>query len=145
VSGGAATLILCADRAASPDPDTYFQDIQVHRTDEPLFGPLFRDITPCAFWPTSPAEPPTTISNAVPALMVGGADDPVTPYAGQQAMHQALRGSRLVTLRGSFRHGVYVAAGNTCVDTAVNHYLIDGVLPGADTTCTATPSTAGRH
>jgi pimeloyl-ACP methyl ester carboxylesterase len=143
-SDSAGTPILCADRAVSPDPDTYFQDIQTHRADEPLFGPLFRDITPCAFWPTSPAEPPTTISNAVPALMVGGAGDPVTPYAGQQAMHRALTGSRLVTLRGSFHHGVYLV-GNACIDTAVNHYLVDGVRPGADTTCNATPSTAGRH
>jgi pimeloyl-ACP methyl ester carboxylesterase len=141
----AGTPILCADRAVSHDPDTYFRDIQAHRSDEPLFGPLIRDITPCAFWPTSPAEPPTTINDDAPALMVGAAGDPVAPYAGQQAMHRALTGSRLVTLHGSFRHTVYLTAGNTCIDTTVSHYLIDGVLPGGDTTCTATASTASRH
>ncbi len=137
----AGTPILCADRAVSHDPDTYFRDIEAHRADEPLFGPLLRDITPCAFWPTGPAERPTTINNGVPALMVGAAGDPVAPYAGQQAMHRALAGSRLVTLRGSFHHTVYPVAGNSCIDAAVNHYLIDGVLPDGDTTCTA----VGRH
>jgi len=141
----AGTPILCADRAVSHDPGTYFRDIQAHRSDEPLFGPLLRDITPCAFWPTSPAEPPTTVNNDVPALMVGADGDPVTPYSGQQVMHRALTGSHLVTLRGAFRHGVYLAAGNTCIDTAVDHYLIDGLLPDGDATCTATPSTASRH
>jgi pimeloyl-ACP methyl ester carboxylesterase len=141
----AGTPVLCADRAVSHDPGTYFRDIQAHRSDEPLFGPLLRDITPCAFWPASPAEPPTTVNNDVPALMVGADGDPVAPYAGQQAMHQALTGSRLVTLRGSFHHTVYFNVGNTCIDATVNHYLIDGSLPARDATCTATPSTAARH
>jgi pimeloyl-ACP methyl ester carboxylesterase len=131
----AGTPILCADRAVSRDPETYFRDIEAHRADEPLFGPLIRDITPCAYWPAGPAERPTVVRNDVPALMVGAAGDPVAPYAGQQAMHRALTGSRLVTLRGSYRHTVYLAAGSTCVDGAVNRYLIDGVLPGRDTTC----------
>jgi pimeloyl-ACP methyl ester carboxylesterase len=147
-SGGDATArsglpVLCADRAVSHDPDTYFQDIETHRSDEPLFGPLFRDITPCAFWPTSPVEPPTTISNDVPALMVASAGDPVSPYAGSQTMHRALRGSRLVTLRGSFHHTAYLD-GDPCIDTAVNHYLTTGVLPATDTTCT-TAGTARSH
>ncbi|GAB3872654.1 alpha/beta hydrolase [Kibdelosporangium lantanae] len=132
----AGTPILCADRAVSHDPDTYFRDIEAHRTDEPLFGPLLHNITPCAFWPTRPAEPPTTVRNGVPTLMVGAAGDPVAPHTGQQVMHRALTGSRLVTLRGSFRHGVYFSAGNACIDTAVDRYLIDGLLPAGDATCT---------
>ncbi len=131
----AGTPIVCADRAASHDPETYLRDIEAHRADEPLFGPLARDITPCAYWPSAPAEPPTVVHNDVPVLMVGAAGDPVAPYTGQRAMHRALAGSRLVTLRGSYRHTVYLAAGSACVDGTVNRYLVDGVLPGHDTTC----------
>ncbi|MFI6925740.1 alpha/beta hydrolase [Nonomuraea spiralis] len=134
-SDRAGTAILCGDRAAPRDPATYYRDVQRHRTAEPLFGPLVRNITPCAFWPVKPLEAPTRIGNSVPALIVGAAGDPATPYPGQQAMHRALTGSRMITLNGAFRHGVYLAAGNACVDTKVTSYLVDGVLPGKDVTC----------
>ncbi|OHV45742.1 alpha/beta hydrolase [Pseudofrankia sp. BMG5.36] len=131
----AGTAVICADRAASRDPDTYFRDIESHRHDEPLFGPLAHNITPCAFWPTRPAEKPTTIRTDVPALIVGADGDPVAPYPGQQAMHGALTGSRMVTLRGGFAHTEYLAAENACVDGTVNRYLVDGAFPTRDTDC----------
>ncbi|MEV0651022.1 alpha/beta hydrolase [Phytomonospora sp. NPDC050363] len=133
---GDGTLFLCADRAAPRDPETYYRDIRAHRSSEPLFGPLTRNITPCAFWPTAPVEAPTRIDNAVPALIVGASGDPRTPRAGQLAMHQALSGSRMITLDDAHRHLVYGVEGNPCVDGAVNRYLLDGVLPAADLTCT---------
>ncbi|MDP9868776.1 MULTISPECIES: alpha/beta hydrolase [Streptosporangium] len=135
-SDRAGTAILCGDRAAPRDPLVYYRDIQRHRTAEPLFGPLARNIPPCAFWLVKPLEPATTIGNAVPALIVGAAGDPATPYPGQQAMHRALTGSRMITLKGAYRHTVYLVAGSTCVDTNVSRYLIDGVLPSKDVTCT---------
>ncbi|MEV8634792.1 alpha/beta hydrolase [Streptosporangium sp. NPDC051023] len=144
---GAASVqsaIFCADRAASRDPETYYRDIQAHRADEPLFGPLIRNFTPCSFWPAAPAEPPTRVRNNVPVLMVGATGDPGAPYSGQLATHRALTGSRLVTLRGAFRHTVYAglfAPQNACIDKVVNGYLVDGVMPAADTTCADTPST----
>ncbi|MER7848191.1 alpha/beta hydrolase [Kitasatospora sp. NPDC096077] len=146
-SAGVATAIQCADRAASSgDPEVYYRDIQAHRADEPLFGPLTRNITPCSFWPTTPAEPATKVHNDVPVLMVGATGDPAAVYPGQQVAHRTLTGSRLVTLRGAFRHTVYAglfAPQNTCIDDTVNRYLVDGELPGTDTTCPVTPSPSG--
>lgn len=132
---GDGTFLLCADRAAPRDPETYYRDIQAHRASEPLFGPLTRNVTPCAFWPTAPVESPTRIRNSVPALIVGATGDPRTPFPGQLAMHRALAGSRMVTLDNAFRHLVYGVEDNPCVDGAVNRYLLDGVLPTADLTC----------
>ncbi|MEV6525790.1 alpha/beta fold hydrolase [Longispora sp. NPDC051575] len=131
----AGTPILCADRAPSRYPETYFRDIEAHRADEPLFGALTRNVTPCTFWPVRQAERPTVVHNGVPALIVGAAGDPWTPYPGQQAMHRALSGSRMVTVRGAFRHGVYLVAGNACVDASVSTYLTTGVLPATDKNC----------
>jgi pimeloyl-ACP methyl ester carboxylesterase len=129
--------ILCADGLPhSRDPEAYFADIEAHRATEPLFGPLARTVNPCVFWPTAPAEPPTTIDNAVPALVVGSTGDPRTPIAGQKHVHELLSGSRMVTVPGSFRHIVYVGAVSACAEAAVNHYLLDGVLPDHDITCT---------
>ncbi|MFC3455703.1 alpha/beta fold hydrolase [Amycolatopsis speibonae] len=129
----AGTPVICADRAASRDPAAYYRDIQDHRAAEPLFGPLARNITPCVFWPVTPAEPATRIHNTSPVLLLGSTGDPATPYAGQLAMHRALGGSRLVTLEGAFRHSVFLK-GDACVDAAARDYLLSGELP-ADRTC----------
>ncbi|WP_414938387.1 alpha/beta hydrolase [Amycolatopsis sp. cmx-11-51] len=129
----AGTPVVCADRAASHDPATYYRDIQGHRAAEPLFGPLARNITPCAFWPVAPAEPATRIHNTSPALLLGSTGDPATPYAGQLAMRRALAGSRMVTVAGAFRHSVFLK-GDQCVDAAVRDHLLSGELP-ADRTC----------
>jgi pimeloyl-ACP methyl ester carboxylesterase len=123
----------CADRAAPRDPEVYYRDIQTHLATEPLYGPLARHLTPCAFWPTSPAEEPTVINNNRPALIVSATGDPVTPYAGQLAMHRALKGSRQLTLAGAYRHGVF--PHSPCVDDTVNRYLGNGLLPSSDLTC----------
>lgn len=138
VIGSATTVLQCAERAVSADPETYWLDIQQHRATEPLYGPLFRNITPCAFWPTQPVEPPTTVDNDHPVLMVGATGDPATPYADQLPMHAGLHGSRLLTLANTFRHGVFLEAGNACVDNTVKAYLLGGPLPGTDLTCQRT-------
>ncbi|MFI0803521.1 alpha/beta hydrolase fold [Amycolatopsis lurida] len=129
----AGTPVVCADREASRVPAEYYRDIQSHRQAEPLFGPLARNITPCAFWPVTPAEPATRIHNGSPALLLGSTDDPATPYAGQLAMRRALAGSRMVTLEGAYRHSVFLKGG-ACVDAAVRDYLLGGELP-ADRVC----------
>jgi pimeloyl-ACP methyl ester carboxylesterase len=129
---------LCADRAAPRDPETYYRDIQAHRASEPLFGPLTRGITPCAFWPTDPIEPPTLVRNGSPALIVGADGDPRVPLPGQQAMHRDLTGSRLITLTGAFEHEVFGVEDNDCVNTAVYGYLLNGNLPATDLTCART-------
>ncbi|WP_348537625.1 alpha/beta hydrolase [Nocardia neocaledoniensis] len=124
----------CADRAAR-DVEDHYTDIEDHRATEPLFGALARHLTPCAVWPSRPAEPATEIDTSAPALLIGAEGDPVAPIAGQRALREALSGSRSVTVTGAFRHGVYLFERSRCVDAAVERYLLDGVLPAADTRC----------
>ncbi|MGZ0146132.1 alpha/beta hydrolase [Kribbella sp. WER1] len=119
----------CADRTTSRDPETYYRDIVSHRAAEPLYGPLARDINPCAFWPTTPVEQPTVVDNSHQALILSASGDPVLPYTGQLAMYRALRGSRMVTLQDSYQHGVYGASA--CVDAVADDYLSSGRLPSA--------------
>ena len=126
----------CADRAAPRDLDVYYRDIQRHLAGEPFYGPLFRHVNPCAFWPATPAEPPTTVANDHPALIISASGDPATPYPGQLALHADLTGSRQLTLAGAFRHGVYLgSARNACVDDTATNYLLTGTLPATDRTC----------
>ncbi|MEV6632164.1 alpha/beta hydrolase [Actinoplanes sp. NPDC051470] len=123
------TPILCADRPASRDTDSYYRDIAAHRRAEPFFGPLTRNISPCAFWPVRGTEPPTDLRNDRPVLVVGADHDPITPYPGQLAMRQRLTGSSSVTVQGVYRHTVYKVAGSACLDHLVTSYLLGSSVP----------------
>src|SRR5262249_15185653 len=118
------------------DPEFYRRDIEAHRAEAPLFGPLNRNISPCAFWPAGPVQAAPRVHNAVAALVVNAAGDIGATLDLGRAMHQALTGSRMVTLDGVRTHGVYLFQGNACVDGAVNAYLTTGALPASDLTCT---------
>ncbi|MFI7319363.1 alpha/beta hydrolase [Streptomyces venezuelae] len=121
-------------------PATYWKNMQHSRATQPVFGPYVNGmIAPCAFWGTEPREPGTKIHNGVPVLLLQAKYDNNVPYEGALALHQKLKGSRLVTadIRS---HGVYGrgTGGLTpvpCADDAVNTYLRDGELPKADITC----------
>ncbi|MET9344667.1 alpha/beta hydrolase [Nonomuraea sp. NPDC003804] len=132
---GPAAAIICGDRAAPRDPDVYWNDVQRSRARHPLFGPLKNNIWPCAFWPNHPRERLTHVANPTPALIVSATGDTATTYEGSKAMHRALTGSRLLTLRGTTAHGIYGEYGNACVDAKVNAYLATGTLPAADPIC----------
>ncbi|MGW2155906.1 alpha/beta hydrolase [Nonomuraea sp. NPDC001699] len=132
---GPAAAITCGDRAAPRDPDVYWDDVQRSRVRHPLFGPVKNNIWPCAFWPTRPRERLTRVANATPALIVSATGDTATTYEGSKAMHRALTGSRLLTLRGVTAHGIYGEYGDACVDAKVNAYLATGALPATDQTC----------
>ncbi|NEA53099.1 alpha/beta hydrolase [Streptomyces sp. SID13666] len=142
--GSVQTAILCGDVAAPRNPEVYWRDVQRSRELHPLVGPFTNDISPCAFW-DRPRERPTVVRHDLPALMVNATGDPRTPYAGATAMHRAWPSSRLVTVDGADRHGIYGAYGNTCADNTVNVYLRTGRLPAADVTCPTTGPTAGTR
>ncbi|MFB4315214.1 alpha/beta hydrolase [Actinomadura sp. 21ATH] len=130
-----SVAITCADRAAPRDPDTYWNDVERSRARHPLFGPLKNNLWPCAFWPTAPREPLTRVGNSTPALIVAATGDTATTYEGSRAMHRALTGSRLLTLRDTTAHGIYGEYGSACVDAKVNAYLATGALPETDQSC----------
>ncbi|MFI6390043.1 alpha/beta hydrolase [Nonomuraea sp. NPDC050540] len=134
---GPAAAITCGDRAAPRDPAAYWNDVQRSRARHPLFGPLKNNIWPCAFWPNQPRERLTHVAGPTPALIVPATGDTATTYQGSQAMHRALTGSRLLTLRGATGHGIHGEYGDARVDAKVNAYLATGTLPATDPTCHA--------
>lgn len=136
-AASAQIAIICGDRAASHNPNSYWRDIQRHRKSEPHFAGLTRNLLACAFWPGEPLEKPTRVGNAVPALIVAADGDPRTTYPQTKVLHEALTESRLVTLRNARTHGVFGEYGNNCVDRLVIDYLGSGTLPSTDRTCHA--------
>ncbi|MFD7844631.1 alpha/beta fold hydrolase [Nocardia sp. NPDC059764] len=126
--------VLCGDVGVPRDPRWYLRNIEAARATQPVFAALAENISPCAFWPP-PVESPTVIGNSVPALIIQSTGDTRTAYAGALGMHRALTASRLVTLENVAIHSIFGRYPNACVYDAVNTYLRDGTLPGADLTC----------
>ncbi|MFH7334176.1 alpha/beta hydrolase [Streptomyces sp. KHY 26] len=132
--GSAQTAVLCGDRAAPRDPETYWRDLRQAGTDDRLFAPVTNDINPCAFW-DAPRERPTRVRADLAALLVNATGDPRTVYPGAEAVHRAWPGSRLITLHDADQHAVFGVFGSACVDDAVNAYLATKRLPATDLSC----------
>ena len=89
----------------------------------------------CAYWPV-PAKGrigPLTADGAPPILLVGGTNDPATPYAWAQAAHQQIAGSILLTRQGD---GHVSYDKSRCAQQAEDNYLISLTLPADGTVCT---------
>ena len=89
----------------------------------------------CEGWPVPPVRTPAPVSaaGAPPILVVGTTGDPATPYEWAQALAEQLESGRLLTWEGQ-DHTAY-RLGSRCIDTAVDAYFLDGVLPGEGATC----------
>ncbi|MFD8177701.1 alpha/beta hydrolase [Streptomyces sp. NPDC059709] len=113
----------------------------------PLFGPgLAWSALTCDGWPVPGAAPHPEVGapGASPVLLVGNTGDPATPYEGAARMAERL-GEKVgveLTYEGE-GHGAY-DSGNTCVQKAVNAYLLDGRLPDPGTVCEAEPLPEGK-
>ena len=102
-----------------------------------LFGPWSQYANlQCAYWPVKPARDggPITVSGAAPILLVGGTNDPATPYQEAVNVQKAIPGSVLLTRQGN-GHTSYDASA--CAHTAEDAYLINLTVPAAGTVCSS--------
>ena len=74
------------------------------------------------------------VTGSAPILVVGTTGDPATPYAGAGAMVSRIAGAGLLTFE-STEHTAYGSGRSTCIDDAVDAYLLDHVMPAAGTRC----------
>ncbi|WP_238846141.1 alpha/beta fold hydrolase [Nocardia terpenica] len=135
VSAEGQVAVLCGDVAQPRDPIWYWHRIEASRVTQPVFGPMFNNISPCAFW-RPPVEPPTAVHNAVPAMILQSSNDALTTYQSGLGLHRAMTASRMVTLDGVMAHGVSFFP-STCVRQTVDAYLRSGAMPATDLTCRA--------
>ena len=71
-------------------------------------------------------------SGAPPLLLVGGTNDPATPYAWAMSVHQQIAGSILLTRNGNGHVSYFVS---NCIQLIENAYLFNLTLPAEGTTC----------
>ena len=89
----------------------------------------------CSNWPYPVADLPDEFDaeGAPTILVIGTSNDPATPYANSVALAQQLSSGFLISYEGE-GHTIY-AQGVSCVDDAVDAFLIDGTVPAADPDC----------
>ncbi len=94
----------------------------------------FSDLS-CLSWPFASENVPAPITapGAAPILVLGTTNDPSTPYQWAVDVASQLESGILVTRQGD-GHTAF-NKGNACVDTTVEQYLLDGVVPTADVVC----------
>jgi len=102
----------------------------------PVFGPVAMWWPyGCSNWPVSPSLPVPDYSapGAPPIVVVGTTRDPATPYQQSVRLSQELDSGVLLSRDGD-GHTAY-SSGNTCIDDAVDTYLVSGSPPKSGTMC----------
>ncbi|MGH3168448.1 MAG: alpha/beta hydrolase [Trebonia sp.] len=128
------TSVDCIDRPWPKSMPAYRAAADEAARVAPLFGAesVWGSLT-CAYWPV-PARPVhVKVTGTPPVLVVGDRHDPATPYAWAQALTRDISSGVLLGWNGE-GHTSYME-GSTCVDDAVDSYLIDLTTPRSGTIC----------
>jgi pimeloyl-ACP methyl ester carboxylesterase len=127
----------CLDFPVPTDISAYDKLTQSYTKASALFGPwsVYSNLQ-CAYWPVKPktGQGPLTVQGAPPILLVGGTNDPATPYSEAQSVNRQISGSVLLTRQGN-GHTSYDSS--TCAHAAEDAYLIDLTLPSAGSICSS--------
>jgi len=126
----------CLENGADDDPDSMREVAEELEKAAPILGKYdaYGDIL-CGQWPYGPVDFPDVVHapGAAPILIVGTVGDPATPYADAQSLAKQLDSGVLLTFNGD-GHTAY-NKGNSCIDGAVDRYLLTGKAPKSGTSC----------
>lgn len=134
---GAYASTYCLDFPVPADIAAYDKLGPAFSKASAVFGPWSQySNLQCAYWPVKATRDngPISVSGAAPILLVGGTNDPATPYAEAQAVNKEIPGSVLLTRQGN-GHTSYDASA--CAHSAEDAYLISLTLPAPGTVCSS--------
>ena len=140
-SNQAFYAVSCLDRPAVGGSEHATALAEQWAADAPVFGPyLAWGNLPCWEWPFGAGTAETagtpkviTATGSDPILVVSTRYDPATPYQWGVDVAEQLDNATLLTLDGD-GHTAYTS-GSTCINKAVDAYLINGTLPAEGTVC----------
>lgn len=127
----ANAAVNCLDLpAAFTSPEEVRKALPAFEKASPVFGEglAWASLT-CAYWPVKPTGEPHRIQaeGAAPIVVVGTTRDPATPYRWARSLAAQLSSGHLLTYDGD-GHTAY-GRGSSCVDSAINAYLLRGTVP----------------
>ena len=132
----AFVAINCVDYSYNDDPATMRDQAAQIEAAAPTIGKYmaFGDVG-CANWPFKSTGERVAIAakGSAPILVVGTTNDPATPYVWAQNLAKELDNGHLVTFKGE-GHTAYNKS-NSCVNNAVDGYLLSGTVPASDPMC----------
>ncbi|MHB2022269.1 MAG: alpha/beta hydrolase [Mycobacteriales bacterium] len=134
----ANVAINCVDRPSPHSLTTFEQQAAKDARLAPFFGAANAwSSLVCAYWPVPAVEAPHPVHDVggPTILVVGTTRDPATPYAWARALTSQLGNAELLTWQ-SDGHTAYLR-GSSCIDNAVNAYLLELRLPKRGTVCPA--------
>lgn len=127
----ANAAVNCLDLApAFTSPDDVRRALPEFEKASPVFGEgLAWASLNCAYWPVEATGEAQRIEakGAAPIVVVGTTRDPATPYRWAEALAGQLSSARLLTYEGD-GHTAY-GRGSSCIDSAINTYLLAGTPP----------------
>ncbi|MEU6454908.1 alpha/beta hydrolase [Streptomyces sp. NPDC127113] len=127
----ANAAVNCLDLpAAFSSPDEVRDALPDFEKASPVFGEgLAWASLNCTYWPVQASGEPHRIeaAGATPIVVVGTTRDPATPYRWAEALAGQLSSGRLLTYEGD-GHTAY-GRGSTCIDSAIDTYLLRGTAP----------------
>ena len=133
----AFTLVTCNDGGTTYSAAQLTAVGRAWAAKYPVFGAYFAgQLAMCNGWPASGQPVPRAVpaKGAAPIVVVGTVNDPATPYANTARLAGSLGVGVVLTWKGQ-GHTAYLKS--TCIDTAVDAYLVDGTVPPKGTTCPA--------
>lgn len=124
--------INCLDYAPESDYDVIRDNAEIVQEEAPTVGRYFSGLSSCLDWPNAGSRDQSKIEapGANPIIVIGGINDPATPYEQSVSLADQLESGVLITVSAE-GHGQY-GQGNACVDGPVSNYLLTGDAPTAD-------------
>ncbi|WP_350351533.1 alpha/beta hydrolase [Microbacterium sp. A8/3-1] len=119
----------CMDYPVEDDPKAEAAITKKIAEGAPTIAPYWNGPDSCSVWPYPPTGTRGEIKaeGAGPIVVVGTTNDPATPYEWSESLADQLEEGVLITRVGEGHTGYN--KGNSCVDDAVEAFLLDDVVP----------------
>ena len=137
-NNSAQTLLAinCLDHGDATPLDQVQGKIAEFEQVSPTFGRFFAyGLSACSSWPVGQGNKTVAprAAGAPPIVVIGTTRDPATPYEMAVSLASELESGRLITRDGDGHTGFRM--GNSCVDDAVQAFLLRGTPPREDLRC----------